>query len=844
MSSAEPSDVDASLNAQLRAAAELRERCLYRSALRAAGEARRAAEAERRLIPYLTASFYEMNAAQSTFDPALGREAAVRTIALLESADAARAFQGDYDEAAYEHTAGWMTACAYDNLATHTGQLQGYNSPGMQACVADGIAVCRRTGKLRCITCFREYATQVFRAADDVPMALHHARGNAAKPIDRRGDDRRFVGSRDEALLLLLSGDPDAAWAAGQRTVRLAATYHSAADAATEARWVLLQAATVADRADWLAEATALPAVAVPADEHPAQDWRDALLAGLSGDGPAALDTLARWDKRLSDAGCLSDWFETRLRLVALYRRAGQDGRAAALCTPLRAKATAAQDFLTLNRLDRLLDPAVVPSPLATVAPPAGPAAVTPPPVLPTVARPAAGPMDDVYAALGQEVQQRLAAGDEHAPPDLLPVLAMVLTIPPERLARAADAARFLHLLGFLSRQPTTDARRTWDWAKRAAAAHPQSADVLGLLGALGDQLRQVDPSLADAVPPAELADLFRRAMDLAPDGATAFGRAGLFFLHQGDDAEAERCLARAFRLDRSNAFIARELSDLYGHTDRLSDGLAVLDLCLRESPPDAADPEVLWKAGLAATSLDRAEAAVTYLSQLEQLQPGRQWVAYYRAIGLLGLKRFPEAAVAIEREAGLVQMPTALHVHTVRAAAAAGVGDAAAVRRHVDAAVRPPLSSVTYLSRAGVVGCFTRLWAAAAVLDDDDTVRARLKERLLASGLTPAEVWADARSAGHPIQDLTHYWCDMRQPLDERWAAAGHAMPGTEGWTAYRVRYGVLAADASDAAQRAVAWQRRSAPLPPDVESVAVDAGPFTDAPGVTRRGYPEAAE
>ena len=48
----------------------------------------------------------------------------------------------------------------------------------------------------------------------------------------------------------------------------------------------------------------------------------------------------------------------------------------------------------------------------------------------------------------------------------------------------------------------------------------------------------------------------------------------------------------------------------------------------------------------------------------------------------------------------------------------------------------------------------------------------------------------------------------------------------------------------ASGAAQRAVAWQRRSAPLPPDVESVAVDAGPFTDAPGVTRRGYPEAAE
>ena len=160
------------------------------------------------------------------------------------------------------------------------------------------------------------------------------------------------------------------------------------------------------------------------------------------------------------------------------------------------------------------------------------------------------------------------------------------------------------------------------------AAGHPRSADVLGLLASLGDGVRQTDESAADAIPAVELEDLFRRAMDLAPQQATAFGRAGLFFLHQGNDAEAERCLARSFRLDRSSGFIARELADLYSHSDRPTDGLAVLDLCLREGAADAPDPEVLWKAGLAATTLGKWEAVVTYFSRMEQIDPDRRWAA------------------------------------------------------------------------------------------------------------------------------------------------------------------------------------------------------------------------
>jgi tetratricopeptide (TPR) repeat protein len=461
----------------------------------------------------------------------------------------------------------------------------------------------------------------------------------------------------------------------------------------------------------------------------------------------------------------------------------------------------------------------------------------------PTVATPPPlSPMDPIYDALGDEIQQRMTAAPEGVPADLSPVAGRVLAVPPGRLDRPADAARFLHLLGFLSRQPGTKGRRAWDWAKQVAGPHPQQPDVLGLLAALGDQLRQVDPSTEDAISPAELATLFRRSMELAPDRPTAFGRAGLFFLHQGDDEEAERCLAAAFRLDPTSGFIAQQLADLYDHHGRPADGLAVLDACLRATPPQQPDnPDLLWKAGLAAVSLGRHAAVADYFGRLEHADPGRRWVAYYRAIASLELGRFADAALAIEREAGLIKMPTALHIHTVRAAAAAGLGDVGALRRHVDAAVRSPLSLVDYLPPAGVFGCFTRLWIAARSLDADDTVTARLGVRVLASGLTPVEFWDDARSAGTTVDGLTPFWCDLRQPVDERWAAAGHALPGSEKWPAYRIRFGVLAANADEARAIALDWQGRSASLPATVESVTVAGETQSGKRGVTRRGFPE---
>src|SRR5262249_12503528 len=120
-------------------------------------------------------------------------------------------------------TCSWMTACAYENLAEATGRLDGYNSEGMHSCITDGMQVCRRTGKLACIQCFREYASEVYTAADDIPLALHHSRtiANHTGSWSNRGN-RHWLGSRNEGWLLLTAGHLEAARDAFRRAAQQA----------------------------------------------------------------------------------------------------------------------------------------------------------------------------------------------------------------------------------------------------------------------------------------------------------------------------------------------------------------------------------------------------------------------------------------------------------------------------------------------------------------------------------------------------------------------------------------------------------------------------------------------
>ncbi len=869
-------NVDARMEAQLEAAWQLRIRGRARSALRAGNEVMRLAKAEKKLIPYLRANFHVMNVAQDLLEPEMGRQSAIESIALLESADRARAFQSDYPQAAYEQTVAWMTACSYDNLAIATAGMLGYNSDGMQAIIADGISVCRRTGKLECIACFREYATTVYRAADDLEMALHHARTNLSKPKDARNSDRRWVGAYDEADLLALAGHLRPAQEAVMRALELAPAYHSPLTA-RQKTLVLLNSILLLDGREKEYAVLAAPHQAAISHDTPdegeslSQDLRDDLLEALGdccrGEYASGIQTLTRWDKELTANKCLHDWFEVRLRLIAAMKLAGSEGRLNALISQLETKAREARDFLTLRRLSILQDARLPVSPIppalpyvsgrfaasaGTTAPidDAAPHAVPAAPAEETASEqapaPAAdqGPLRETIDRVAGVLRDLIRSAQESAtPPDATAVLRDVLAISPRDATNAADACRLLHMAPYLIYNVPEIAQdaQMWDWARAVAANHPQDARAINLLATLGDALRHRDHSpLAEKIGFDELAALFRKSLDLENNASGLWARAGMFYLDNQSFSEAERCLSRASRLDRSEEGVALRLADLYARSDRQNDALLVLDMCLRAG---TVTPPVLWEAGLLASSLNRNDGVLLYLDRFESLQPGRLWVGYYRALALLNLRRLNEAVEAIEVEgqrAAAASMPV-FHVVSVRAAIAAELKNAEAVGEQVRIAMATPLRQVTNLTPNGIATCLGRLWVASQALGEADDLRRPLEDRILASGLVPDALWRQYRGKAPTKPGLSHFRVRLHQPLDQTWAAAPSVLPGQEAWKSYHVTYGVLAADEEQAKSTALSWQARCAPLPAELEAIEADTGLYTDRPGVTGRRYPQ---
>ena len=824
-------DEDDRLMEQLEACGDLRKECRHRTALRLALEARRAAQAEQRLMPYLHALFEVMNLGQSLLEPQTTREAALQAIALLESPERARRFQSDYFEPEYEYTVGWMSACAYDNLAIGTAMMNGYNSPGMQGIIAEGIHICQRTGKLRCIACFRAYATDVHMAADDLEMALHHARAYAGR-IDPE-NDRRWVAAKDESKILLLQGHLSAAWDAAMHAMELVPTYHSPLSAVRDTRQWLRTIGLLTGR-DASKVPSSVEAPPLPREESTEYDLREdvcaALAASLEGKHEAAIERLAMWDRQLTTQRCLTEWFEVRLRLVAAYRLAGQETRAQSLAKQLEAKAQGAFDYLTLRRLKQLMDAATAPGPLPLAA--AGDTAKA------TIAAalPAPAPAKPVaLTPLVEQFTQRLhACMREEKPPTQL--AEDLLAVTPSQVGSDDEAARLMHLLSIMVKALECDAR-VWEWTQAMAAPHPQSGIVLNLKATMADMLHGREGSpLASRFSVDEIGEWFRRSLDLVPDGAGCFYRAAQFYMGTENWSEAERCLARSFRLDRSNPRTAMQLSNAYARTERQTDALAVLDMCLREGE---AYPPLLWEAGMLAVTLGRNESALSYLDAFAQKLPGQPWTQYYRARALLGLSRPQEASQAIEQEPPSEE--GSLHIIAVRSAVVAALGQADELRRQLGEAMQMPLYSVTNLTTTGMTESFQRLWQAAQSLPEDDPVRAKLAEHLIMTAMTPEDMLEALRKQGMETEGLAYFMCLFVQPLDERWATWPGRLAGQEHWTEYGIRYGVLAADQEQAVEMALKMQHRCYPLPPRVEEVARMGEDYTDCPGITMQSLPE---
>jgi tetratricopeptide (TPR) repeat protein len=847
-------ELDARLDALSTAKDRATEQCRYRTACRAAAELRRLAKAERRLHPYIWSLFTLTNSATSMLDPGQGREAAVELIAVLESEDRARQIQPDLEPAVYERTVAQLSSCAYDNLGKAVALGQGYNSEGVHAVINEGIQICRRTGKLECIHCFRGYATDVFVAADDLEMALHHARYVAAHGNAREGFDRRWNGTVDETRILLLAGRLEEAEEAARRALELTASWHNPRQARQDTLHLLERIGLLKG----VPAPTALPGphpedlAELPRGEYPEHDLgRDsnaALRSCLEGDYTTAIRTLSVWDRRLRDQGCLSFWFDVRLLLVAAHRLVGQPERLGALAGPLETAARSARDWLTLRRLGRLLDPDEPATPSASasalnagrwagaatrvqhaVAPaasPAVPAAATEPPKVP---EPVAPPLAPVLAALFD----RLGASPED-PVVRTEVRGTVLSFGSDTVTHPDDASAVLKLAHRVC-DDLSQAPAIWDWAVGLSTGFPRFAEVQNLLASLGNTLRTMpDSRMAGRIEVRRIEELFRSSVDLDPEHVANFARAGLFHEGEGNLVEAERCLARGFRLARSNAWLALRLAQLYRQTERARDALAVLDMSLREG---ADDPEVAWQAAMTAQALEQYEVTLTYLDRVEELEPGRPWVNYYRASALLYLGRPEAVPAALDEEARRFAQGT-LHLMILRACAAGALAQTDTLRDHLADVLQVRLAEVDYISHQGLVHLFGRLWLAAAALAGDDALRSGLEDRLLCSGLAPNALFEGPRRANPSADGLGYYICTVRQDLDDRWREWPGCLANEGDWTSYSITWGVLAPDEAEAGRTALAWQARCYTHGAVVEDVRLEQNGYSDHPGIVWQG------
>lgn len=869
--------------------AEFRDQCWYRSAQRMSREIKLLAKSEGQVIPYLHACHQLMNSAQSLLEPEFGCEVAIEAIALLESEERARLIEPDLPLERYRYTVQWMSACSYDNLAKHVAAREGYNSDGVHDCINDGIQVCRRTGKLECINCFREYATDVYRASDDLEMAMHHARAieQSAAPKDpESGNDRRWVGAKDQIELQILLGQLDAAFEAGQRALALHTKYHSPFDAKLDMAREMEVVLRLSGRFEEHAAVMAAHDIGlglgadIPSGEDPLLEVETAKLTSLrlccEGRFDAAAESLSRFDQLLQSRQCIAHWFEVRLRLIACYLLAGQTQRVDRLAGQLLERAKTSRDWLTLRRLRGLLSGSVKIAPIPTVADiKSGPFArrergvgydvteITLPNSLASVPNQSpeqqelAESIDEIVAATADDLAEDEIAPEfltrlsrwfdrfmeQGAKPDAgWDVCVEMLELKPSDVHSAAEAGRLVHTVHIISPTCglTVDALR---WALKFLDAFPNDATLVNVVASLGMTAREMaaadsQPMDPDAVITAQrLHELFRRSLDLDPERPNNFARAGQFYLSIEALGDAERCFARASRLDRSNALVARRLAEIYAASQRLQDALNVLDLCIREG---TRDPQVFWSAAMTALSGNHFQLVTSYLLKYEEIAPGESWVQYYLALAYLETGRPQDAATALDEEARR-NPGSPFSLQALRACVAALTGDLAELTRHVQAVLDVPLVTVDYLTVIGISRLWTRLFDAIQKLPADNDIRQQLEQRGLECGLAPDSYFAAIRASEPEQDELSYYICSFEQPLGDHWRQHPGCLPNEIEYSSYCSKWGVIAPDGIFAERLALAWQSRCHFLPPILMSVDLQASGLRERVGIVWQGVHE---
>ncbi|NMC19422.1 MAG: tetratricopeptide repeat protein, partial [Thermogutta sp.] len=876
---------------------ELEDRGFFRSSLRVARELRRLAKTERRLIPYIRATLAITHCALSTFETELGMELATEMVALLESEDHARQFQPDFPDDEYQNVVFWLSTCAYHHLGSHAAIRYGYGSPRIRDVVREGNEVCRRTGKIACLDCFRDYTVWVYLTLGDEQTALHFARSIENKlPILDQGD-HRFEGARMQAFIHLLCGRLTEAADQSRRALELAKVYHTPLLAKLDAFTLLGSALFLSGRGDELESLCAEVGEPLdwslfpPEDENPDLAWSKALfdaVVAVSADRPAeAVEILDRWDRRLAHWEAIPQWLETRTRLISVLRLMGKDRQADGLEEDLRQRVSGGEAALYHARLDAMASGKVAPTAVGFLYPPRTDRI----PLPPLTRRAAESPGDDQPPAAAEKAPipavdwdktpmgprfnawfERLPDGTDAEAKDMEVILDEMLAVDPRDVELPEDGSRLI----FVAAQLASALRRekdVWYWARRLLERFPEHPDVLNLAATagLGAWLRQAqivaerqrleseaadetsetrgDVAASDQPPeaPADphlpdqqtLEHLMRKSLDLKPDHPRHYYRAGVLFHVLGLQGDAEWCFARSFALDRTQAAAALALAEVYAESKRDEDALFVLDLCLREGKVEDAD--VAWEAGLAAFRLERYAEAATYFNLAGQWRSAHPWLPYYYAWALLQTNRPDEAEPLIETFAEL-HGPDHFAARALQAWLAALRGETDTLRDLVQAILGVPLREVDDLTPLGIEKNLRQLWQVVKdYLPADDPLQSELVARLFQAGMVPDDFFEEERARRPITEGLTYYECAVEQPLDDDWPKHPACLVHQVNWREYYASWGVLARNEEEAEHYVIQAQQRCYPLPPTLMSCEETEVGFRDRPGVVWQGARE---
>ena len=351
--------------------------------------------------------------------------------------------------------------------------------------------------------------------------------------------------------------------------------------------------------------------------------------------------------------------------------------------------------------------------------------------------------------------------------------------------------------------------------------------------GNLAAQARDLSGLSDSSISNERLDQLVRKSLLIDSTSVNNNFRAAEVYEYIGKEGEAERCYARAFKLDRRRDDAALALSRIYSESDRLQDSLYVLDLCIREGGDS---PELLFEAALKAHALSQYELQVSFLQKYHQRHQPISWTYYYLSSGLLELKRPDEALVAIEKEVSLFNSH-GLHIDSVRAAAYAQLGQSDQAIAQIKKALAHPLVEIDNLTISGISGAYERLINAARTCPDEKDIQALVEDRMLKAGIATESFFEHARSGEKPC-DLYLYQCYVLQPLESTWFDYEGCLANQTEWEAYMAQWGVLARDEDEAEAIALKWQRKCYTLEPELMDIQVDEELLHDRPGIAFQG------